>query len=165
MFVVVTYKIPGLFPNEKNTSGANSVSVAWLGACQKTPLLFHVLIFACSIHLDIVRQSKFNWNSPAILSYKQLILRLLSEIIREGNGAVRDEVILAILILSCHEVTPRIEERRNPFKPPLKSLQFLNIYGRFQFVPQHIKAILDLITLKGGIEEIQLPGLAEVLAV
>jgi hypothetical protein len=164
MFVVVTYKIPGVFPDDKLTSGVNSVSIAWLGACQKNPLLFHVLMFSSSIHLDIIRGSKFIWNSPTILSYKSLIFRLLSEIIREGNDPVRDEVILAILILSSHEIMPRIEEKRNPFKSPLKSLQFLNIYGSIQFVPQHIKAVLELISLKGGIEEIQLAGLAECLA-
>jgi hypothetical protein len=164
MFVAVTYKIPGLFPDDKPTNGANSVSIAWLGACQKTPLLFHVLMFASSIHLDITCRSKFIRNSPTILSYKSLIFRLLSEIIREGNDPVRDEVILAILILSSDEITPRIEEKRNPFKPPLKSLQFLNIYGSIQFDPQHIKAVLDLISLKGGIEEIQLAGLVECLA-
>jgi hypothetical protein len=170
MFVVATYKIPGLFPNSKPTSGANPVSIAWLGACQRTPLLFHVLMFAGSIHLDIVRGSKFEWDSPAILSYKLLILRLISEIISEGNGPVRDEVILAIFILSCHdsmahEITPRMEERRSPFSQPLKNLQFLNIYGSIQFVPQHIKAAQDIITLKGGIEQIQLAGVAECLAV
>jgi hypothetical protein len=162
MLVVVTYKIPGLFPDDEQTSGPNSVSIAWLGACQKLPLLFHALVLSSSIHLDIVRWSKFTGNSPTILSYKLTIFRLLGEIFREGNPA-RDEVILAILTLSSHEIMPLEEEKRNPFNSPLKSLQFLNIYGGIQFVPEHMKAVLDLITLKGGIENIGLPGLAECL--
>ena len=163
MFVVITYKIPGLFPDDK-PSGANSVSIAWLGDCQKTPLLFHALLFSSSIHLDIVRRSKFISNSPTNLSFKLLIFRLLSEIMREGNDPVRDEVILAILELSSHEIMPPIEEKRNPFQSPLTNLQFLNVYRTIQFVPQHKKAVLDLVSLKGGIEEIQLAGLAECLA-
>jgi hypothetical protein len=87
-------------------------------------------------------------NSPTILSHKSLIFRLLSEILGEGNDPVRDEVILAILELS-YEIMPRIEEKRNPFNPPLTSLQFLNIYRRIQIVPQHKKAVLDVISLKG----------------
>jgi hypothetical protein len=165
MFTVVTYKIPGLFPDdEQKVGGPNSVSIAWLGACQKTPLLFHALILSASIHLDIVRWSKFTGNSPTILSYKLTIFRLLGEIIREGNDPSRDEVILAILTLSSHEFMPLIEDKRAPFISPLKDLQFLNIYGSIQFAPEHMKAVLDLIALKGGIEQIQLDGLAECLA-
>jgi hypothetical protein len=160
---VVTYKIPGLFPEDKQTSKVNSVSIAWLGSCQRTPLLFYALILSSSIHLDIVRSSKFTGDSPTILSYKLTIFRLLSEIIKEGNDPSRDEVILAILTLSSHEIMPLIEEKRTPFKSPLKKLQFLNIYGSIQFVPEHMKACLDLIDLKGGIEKIQLAGLAECL--
>jgi hypothetical protein len=163
MFVVITYKIPGLFPDDKPTGGTNSVSIAWLGACQKAPLLFHALLFSSSIHLDFIRRSKFISNSPTNLSYKLLIFRLLTELMREGNEPVRDEVILAILELSSHEVMPCTEEKRNPFQPPLTSLQFLNVYGTIKCVPQHKKAVLDLISLKGGIEEIQLAGLAECL--
>jgi hypothetical protein len=160
---VVTYKIPGLFPEDRQTSQINSVSIAWLGSCQKTPLLFYALMLSSSIHLDIVRLSKFTGNSPTILSYKQTIFRILSEIIREGNDTSRDEVILAIFTLSSHEIMPLIEEKRTPFNSPLKKLQFLNIYGSIQFVPEHMKACLELIELKGGIEKIQLPGLAECL--
>ena len=163
MFVVVTYKIPGLFPDDDKTSGPNSVSIAWLGSSLKTPVLFHALLLSSSIHLDIVRWSKFSGNSPTVLSHKLTLLRSLYEIISEGNDSSRDEVILAILTLSSHEVMPIVEEKRNPFNSPLKNLQFLNIYGSIQFVPEHMQAVLDLITLKGGIEKIQLAGLVECL--
>lgn len=160
---MVTYKIPGLFPDDDKTNGPNSVAIAWLGASLKTPILFHALLLSSSIHLDIVRWFKFSGNSPTILSHKLTLLRSLYEIIREGNDSSRDEVILAILTLSSHEVMPIIEEKRNPFNSPIKNLQFLNIYGSIQFVPEHMQAVFDLITLKGGIEKIQLAGLAECL--
>jgi hypothetical protein len=161
VFLVVTYKIPGLFPDDEQNSGANSVSIAWLGACQKIPLLFYAFILSSSIHHDIVRWSKFTANSPTVLSYKLTIFRLLGEIMKKADDAARDEVILTILTLSSHEVMPLLEKKRNPFTSPLKDLQFLNIYGSSVFVPEHMKAVLDLIALKGGIEKIQLAGLAE----
>lgn len=55
------------------------------------------------------------------------------------------------------------EEKRKPFNSPLKTTQWLNVYGNIEYVPEHMKAVMDLVNLRGGIEEIKLRGLAETI--
>ena len=57
------------------------------------------------------------------------------------------------------------EEKRKPFSSPLKTIQWLNVYGNIEYVPEHMKAVLDLVTLRGGIENIEMRGLAETIVV
>lgn len=78
--------------------------------------------------------------------------------------AYRDEVILAILVLSSHETLDQSKVRQNPFNSPLKSAQWLNIYGNITYVPEHMQAVLDIINLRGGLEKLELHGLAETIA-
>jgi hypothetical protein len=72
-----------------------------------------------------------------------------------------DEVILAIAGLASHEVVNVTEEKIKPFSSPLQSAGLLNTYGGLQMVPEHRNAVLRLITLRGGIENLRLNGLAE----
>jgi hypothetical protein len=42
-------------------------------------------------------------------------------------------------------------------------LRIILIIWLFRCVPEHMKVVPDLIAMRGGIEKIQLPGLAEVI--
>jgi len=53
---------------------------------------------------------------------------------------------------------------RSPFNSPLTSLGWLNVYGNFKFVPQHVKAVGEIVTMRGGLENLELNGLSEIIA-
>lgn len=127
------------------------------------PLLFHALVFAGSIHLDFMRSSSINPNSPVALSHKLAVIQKLNNVLSNPKEVQRDEVILAILILASHEARSDSENRMQPFDSPLKSAQWLNVYGNIEYVPQHMKAVMKLIALRGGIENLELHGLAETI--
>jgi len=55
------------------------------------------------------------------------------------------------------------EDGRNPFNAPLKRMKWANLYGNIQYVPEHLKAVLDIIKFRGGIEKLKLYGLAELI--
>jgi len=150
-------------PDERSNP-VNSVSKAWLSTGLEHPLVFHALVFAGSIHLDFLRSSKIFPNSPRALSHKLIVIQNLKEIMNDPDKAHRDEVILAILILSSHETEDSSQARRNPFDSPLKSAQWLNIYGNIQYVPEHMQAVLNIINMRGGLEKLELHGLAETIA-
>lgn len=78
--------------------------------------------------------------------------------------ASRDEVILAILILASHEAINRPAGKDNPFNSPLKNAQWLNIYSAVSHVREHMDAVLSLVTRRGGLENIKLFGLADVIS-
>jgi hypothetical protein len=161
--IAVTYLLPGLVPEGPNNA-VNPVSKAWFSAGLEQPMVFHALVFAGSIHLDFLRTSKIFPNSPQALSHKLKVIQKLREIMNDPEEAHRDEVILAILVLSSHEAMIPIKPGGNPFNSPLKSAQWLNIYGNIIYVPEHMKAVLDLINMRGGLDRLELHGLAEVIA-
>ncbi|KAE9381124.1 hypothetical protein N431DRAFT_320644 [Stipitochalara longipes BDJ] len=164
--LVVTYVIPGFIPDENsNQSSVNSVAKAWILAGLRTPLLFHALVFAGIIYYDFMRRSKIFFNSPLALSHKLIVIQKIRDtILAGGEEASRDEVLLAIVILATHDIANVAKEGKMPFNSPLKKAGWLNFYGKTHEVPEHAKAITDIIGLRGGIKSLKLPGLIEILA-
>ncbi|KAN0119293.1 hypothetical protein V8E51_001501 [Hyaloscypha variabilis] len=162
----VAYVTPGLVPDiepfSKNNK-TNIVAKSWFSAGLKAPFLFYALAFVASVHRDSMTSSQSFLNSPRALSYKLIVIQKLREYISKGSKTCRDEVILTVLALADHEVVKVTEEERKPFNTPLQTLQWMNLYGNIKCVPEHMKVVLDLIAMRGGIEKIQLPGLAEVI--
>lgn len=134
-----------------------------MSAALKTPLLFHALVFSASIHLSFLRTSTIHPNSKISLTHKQAVIQQLNEVLNSPTERIRDEIILAILILSSHEVMDLNPAEEECFDSPLRKMQWLNVYGNIRNVQEHLKAVMNLINLRGGIESLELYGLAELL--
>ncbi|RDW65955.1 hypothetical protein BP6252_09590 [Coleophoma cylindrospora] len=159
-----TYGLPGLVPDDDPQFDVNPVSKAWFSFALTSPLLFHALVFAGSIHLDFLRWSKIFPDSPRALSHKITVLEKLKEAIGDPKQALRDEVIMAIIILASHEAIDVGKSTKTPFQSPLSHTLWIDVYGSMNYVPEHIKAISDLVALKGGLEKVEFRGLAEIIA-
>lgn len=158
--------VPGLRPDDSNNFGPNSVSKAWFAASLKSPLLFHALAFAGSVHMDFMNGRKLYPISQQALSHKLRVIRELAEVINNKDEASQDECILVIWILASYETmkpTSELEskEKRKPFKSPNKRTEWLAVSGKTECVPEHKAAILYLLTLRGGLENLKLPGVAD----
>lgn len=154
--------MPGLRPDDSpNNSGPNSVSKAWFTASLTSPLLFHALAFAGLIHMDFMRGSRIYPISRQALSHKLFVIQKLKEIIKDRNEVSRDENILAIWILATHETIKPTQEKRNLFNSPLKRTKWLTVFGNTECVPEHKNVIIYLVNMKGGLEALKLPGVAE----
>jgi hypothetical protein len=94
-------------------------------------------------------------------------MRLLKEELKNPGTSDPDELILAVLILAANEVENIVDniklKARSPFNSPLSSSQWLNVYGSMSLIKAHILAMRSLVDRQGGLEKIQLEGLAEVL--
>lgn len=53
--------------------------------------------------------------------------------------------------------------KSSPFNSPLRKAQWLNVYGNFTHVPEHLAAVMELLSLRGGLESLELYGLAEII--
>jgi hypothetical protein len=159
----ITYALPGLWPETAPHGEPNLLSKAWFNSSLCMPLLFHALVYSGSNHLDYMRYSNIFPNAAKPLSHKLIVIQKLNEALSDPKQATRDEVILAILILASQEVFMIKKGMRNPFNSPLQSLGWLNVYGNFKFVPQHSKAVADIVTMRGGLETIELNGLADII--
>ena len=55
---------------------------------------------------------------------------------------------MAIMGLAFHEFINVTTEKRKPFNTSLRTAKWINVYGNVEAVPAHMKAVLDLITLR-----------------
>ena len=138
----------------------NSVSRAWISAAWKEPLLLHAVVYAALMHRDFMRWSRVFPDSPVAISHKLAVIQKIREAILLGEDIARDEVILAILLLCWHDLG-NATRKKEPFNSPLQSGSWLNVYGYAQQVPAHMKAVMTLVGLRGGVENLKLKGLAE----
>jgi hypothetical protein len=164
--VELNYLLPGLVPDEVPIWGpkpANSTSMAMISAALKSPLLFDAMIFTAICHRNILYLSKSCPNSPQALPYKLRMIQRLKERISNTSEAVRDEFIWSIMALAFNESINVTTEKRRPFNTPLRKARWINVYGNIEAVPEHMKAVLDIISLRGGINNLKLCGLAEII--
>jgi hypothetical protein len=158
--------LANLIPNEmpNNNNGVNTGSKAWFRFGLKSPVVLHALVFGSSVHLDFLRWSKFFPDSPHALSHKLTVMHKVKELISKNSKLYFEDLILAILILACHEemdTSPitEAEKKHWPFNDPLGRGKWLNMYSRVRVVPEHRKAFVDVVNLGGGLESIKLYGL------
>lgn len=128
----------------------------------------HALLFGASIHLDVLRSPRSGLDNPIRLFHKIQTIRLMNEELKNPGKMSLDELILTVLVLGTNEVeTMENSIKRkvpSPFISPLSSVQWLDIYGSMAHVPMHTIAMRTLVARRGGLDNIQLEGLAKVLS-
>jgi uncharacterized membrane protein len=107
-------------------------------------------------------------DNPVRLYHKIQTMRLLQEELKRPEKMRVDDLLLAILALSANEIETianNIKEKKiqSPFNSPLTSIQWLDVYGSISHIEAHVLAMRNLIDQRGGLEKIELEGLAEVI--
>jgi hypothetical protein len=90
----------------------------------------------------------------------------INRVIRNPAEAVTDEFILCVLCMAMNKSdNSSLEEiTESPFNAPLRSLQWLDVYGSLSPHSVHQAGLRQLVSLRGGLEKLGLPGLATVIA-
>lgn len=95
-------------------------------------------------------------------------MRLLKEELKHPEKVHLDDLLLCVLTLSANEVETvsnnMAEKERSPFNSPLASTQWLDVYGSMTHHAAHSTAMRSLVVHRGGLDKIELEGLAEVLS-
>ena len=166
-FQAVTHLWPGLRPRRLNGTASN-ISSAWLEKVYARPVVLHALLFGASVHIDVLRSPCLSLPNPIRLHHKVQTLRLLKEELENPEKISLDEMILAVLCLATNEVETVAKNMnqkiRSPFNSPLTSAQWLDVYGSIIHIPAHTMAMRSLANRRGGLEMIELEGLAEILS-
>jgi len=149
---------PGLGPETQ-------MPTAWFRKAWEKPILMHALAFGAIVHMDVLRSPRISLENPLRLFHKVQTMTLLKEEMKNPDGTALDDVILAVLALSTNEVETVAnhmkEKVRSPFNSPLASIQWLDVYGSITHVKAHTLAMRSLVARRGGLEKVELPGLAE----
>ncbi|KAK9258288.1 hypothetical protein V1519DRAFT_463808 [Lipomyces tetrasporus] len=95
------------------------------------------------------------------------MVRSLSIAIKDPVEACKDINIFAIVALAKAGKFQKVEEMplKTPKQGPLKSLQLLNWLALSEIDPIHFDGLSKLIELKGGLEKIEIPGLAALISI
>jgi hypothetical protein len=158
---------PGLGPGRPDGTGSK-ISSAWLEKVYERPLVMHAMLFGAAVHMDVLRRPRLSVDNPIRLFHKVQTMRLLKEELKNPDKISLDDAILTALALGTNEVETvanNINKTiRTPFNSPLSSLQWLDVYGSISHTAVHVTAMRSLVSRRGGLDNIQLRGLADVLS-
>lgn len=155
--------LPAVFPDGSSNSTARADLLQL--SMSYEPLL-HMFIIGALIHMH-GGPAHSPGDSVALNVFKSRaqIVRHMSTVMRDPKEACKDVNILLVSALANKDVLKAANvATQTPNQGPLKSLQFLDISGMTDCVPVHVNGLCNLIRLKGGLENIQIPGIAAMIS-
>jgi len=137
------------------------------------PTLFTAFLYGSLSHRKIRDKDRGTLRGPLgdqedreALICETATIRLLNEVTSDPSRAVTDAVILSVLCMAAnsHQGVALTPPAQSPFYPPLRSLQWLDVYGALSANPVHVQGLARLIELRGGLGNVTLPGLAAIIS-
>lgn len=94
------------------------------------------------------------------------LIRSVNTALNDPVKATSDGVIMSVMTLAYFpsDESSWYTEYEPPFQAPLRSLQWLDVYGYVETNPIHTAGLLQIIGLRGGIENLKCAGLAPILS-
>lgn len=127
--------------------------------------LFHAFMYGAASYVHVDRGHLHKQGLAELhISYAEAIHELNKEM-RDPVRACTDENTMAIAIMGnkgLRLASPRTGKL--PCQAPLKGLQSLDVYGQMSLVPVHAMGLAQLVAMRGGLENIQIEGLAATIS-
>lgn len=150
--------LPHLLPQVR-TGEDHPAITAWSELALTTPMLYQVWVYCAAVLQAAMRGSTLDQPDLMISTYAKAI-SLLNENMKDSDKAGSDETMLSVLGLACHGPIQRIPEGNYiPKQGPLSELQSLAQYGLMDLEPLHIDGLASLVSMRGGLDNIELVGL------
>ncbi|KAL3491478.1 hypothetical protein BJX62DRAFT_237082 [Aspergillus germanicus] len=167
------YRLNVMTPRMIPSSGVkNPYLDAWLPASMSNPMLFSALLFSSLTHKRMRSLVTRNQQLDSITSddslqslcQQETIIRV-NRALKQSASAIADATILSVLMMieSAEIPQDRQWKAESVFTPPLQGLQWLNIHGARMPNMQHQAGLCKLVRLKGGLQNIQIPGAASAI--
>ena len=163
---------PGLTPVSPGQE-TRPASCNWLPLALEDRTLFTAFVFGSLSHKRLrwvngwISRDSFQPEEQRILQYCEMeTIKNVTREVSNPNRAVCDAVILSVVCMA-HNVAEdhgRGVHLTPPFDAPLPRLQWLDIYGALPPNLVHIKGLVQMVRLRGGIQNLTLPGLAATLS-
>ncbi|KAJ5891019.1 uncharacterized protein N7473_007247 [Penicillium subrubescens] len=161
---------PGLMP--KSSLGTTHIGVQrWFASSASNAALHSTLLYGSYSHrraLWLVKQrGHFSADDAKQMAICEAdAIARINRAIKIPAEAVTDELILCVLCMATNKLENPLWEdvTESPFNAPLRSLQWLDVYGRLSPHPVHQAGLRQLVSLRGGLEKLGLPGLATVIS-
>ncbi|KAL2841699.1 hypothetical protein BJY01DRAFT_7823 [Aspergillus pseudoustus] len=158
---------PGLTPGP---SGTNMQS--WFPLGVSDPVLFTAFLFGSLSHMRVqalkgwIPRHSFRPRQQRLLEHVEMeTVRLVSREMSNLSRAICDAMIWSVVCMAHNKAEDDVTGLPDiPFTAPMRRLQWLDVYGCLRPNPIHIGGLIQMVNLRGGIEKIELPGLASVIS-
>ncbi|KAJ5782061.1 hypothetical protein N7457_003835 [Penicillium paradoxum] len=161
---------PGLAPRPNSASTAAD---KWLHLSMDDSALFTAFMFGSLCHLrvqcqnDWIPRTSFGRREQHALQLCEMeSIKLINQAIRDPKRVVEDGVLLSVICMAHHQAEENSAQHheKTPFNPPFPRLQWINVYGCLPPNMIHIKGLLQLVKLRGGLTTISTEGLAATIS-
>lgn len=151
-----------MFPPEKGQT-LSPHSHKWLEMTFRDRSLFHASLF-CQLTRNQVFVTSPTDTPEQMQCYTETI-RGVQQKFEDTSMSCEDENILAVYALSYHGELRLQPPAASPSQGPLTTMQLLHVYGgRLRTVNLHLQGLAKMLTLRGGLSQIKLPGLAQAIS-
>ncbi|KAH0840887.1 hypothetical protein FOPE_06204 [Fonsecaea pedrosoi] len=145
-----------------------SVVPRWISWYMSNSILFHALCFSQLARLSVTEASGLDPVSQRVKWYcYSLVVREVNRRFNNVSSRCSDESILAVQALAFHgdKAADDSEQPRVPAQGPMNAMQGLDIYaGRLDPVNMHVHGLAKMLAMRGGIDDMEIPGLAAMLS-
>jgi len=140
----------------------------WIFRGTTDPAVLYACLMGASSHLDcrLSFRLKNNQIIPEQVYYQNISMRWLRTELENFESANLDNLLIVIMCLATSRLRhlPQPPLDPNPFCPPLRSLNWIDIYGGWDISGVHWDALMGLIKKNGGISAIKLYGLPSIIS-
>lgn len=163
---------PGLVPTGPGLT-IKKAGELWFPLSLSDPALFTAFMFASLCHQRVqwlnrwVPNTAFGPKQERILQLCEMeSIKLINQAVRDPSRAVSDAVLLSVICMAHHQAQEghAAQHKKTPFNPPLQRLQWVDVYGCLPPNMVHIRGLLQLVKLRGGLKNIKLTGLPPTLS-
>lgn len=146
----------------------NSITKQWIYRSMNSSLLFHVLLFSQLARLAAPKLEGLSAvNRKAYWYCYAEVVQEMNRRLNDPSTRVSDESLLAIMGLaySGNPTTGETDYSRSPSQGPMNSMQGLDVYaGQLNSVTMHVNGLTRMLSMRGGIGDIEFPGLQAMLS-
>jgi hypothetical protein len=138
---------------------------AWMQLVMASPLVLHTFIFATTKQMLCLRgQREDDMSQLAVRApplHQNLALSCARTELESMDGKPSDGMILSIIILAVNGTRPQQIPPESHPRSPLATTQSLHLFSMLNVVEAHVRAVAELVELRGGIRGIDTYGVRD----
>lgn len=149
-----------LFPSGKN-SVVSQMAKDWFQQCLRTRGILHTALFCQAMRAQAVRPGWAAMSGNELVLCQTEAVHAINEKLLQSLTACDDESIRIVFSLTWHGAIKEEPPPMSPTQAPMADLQSLRLFlGMIACDPIHARGLDNMLALRGGLDNVEMPGLA-----
>lgn len=149
-----------LFPSGRNAV-VSQMAKDWFQQCLSTRGILHTALYCQAVRMQAVRPGSMVMSGNELVLCQTEAVHAINHKLTQEVTAIDDESIRIVFSLMWHGAISDGPPPRSPRQAPMADLQALRLFmGVIAPDPIHAQGLDNMLALRGGLDKIQMPGLA-----